>query len=466
MPSIQGAPEITDDFYADAMKNTSHVPGYFHPLSEIEEYGAMVLPDSNLDTLTSGPPQTTTAPELAAQILSSAPKQVPVSPWRCIYPGHNKSIARKGDWIRHMDKYHKPDLIAWSCRVPGCGRQFETEALFRQHHAASHHCRRSCTHADDARNPATPRLAFACGFTGCSALFPDWDNWRDHVRDHISTGTSVDAWQYSTELRNLLRRGEIAALWEAHAQQQLGTEQGYQHFFHWQPDSSANFKRQLEYSKLRDGVPHLVTSIFAAAVSVRSRVAPALAQNILTNNATNVSEHNFGLSSSVPSHQESNQLPVAAFAVTYDWSKPNPSYQFSNQQSSQSVWNDLSNPSTFGNATYGNPWMNTNSMEQQASHNSFASPTSDSPTQRNVGMWFPNMPSGKEDDPVAKFGFPENLATYMSPANTMESQHSRTKSSSSTSLTKKISSIFRKPNHSRSGSDNSDHRMGGMQMNI
>lgn len=461
----QSASEMTDTFYADAVKNTSYIPGHLHHLSEVVEYGTTVLPDPNSITSTSASAEATTAPALAAKMLASAEKQVPRSPWRCIHAGHDASIARKGDWIRHMDKYHKPGLIAWICRMPNCGRHFETEALFRQHHAASHHCRR-CTHADEARISAAPKLAFACGFTGCSTLCQDWETWRDHVRDHISAGAGIETWQYSTELRNLLRRGEIAALWEAHAQQQLGAEQGYQHFFHWQQESSISFKRHLEYNKLQNDLSHLITSIFAAAVSVRSRVAPSHTQEILMNNADNVSENNFGLRASIPHHQEPTPLQLAAFAVTCDWNKPNPSYQFSNQQDSRPTWNDPSSPSTFANSIYGTSWVNTESMEEPASHNSFATSTPDSPSQRNGGMWFPNMSSGKGDEPVAKFGLPENLAQYMSSTNTIESQHSPAKSSPSTSLTKKFSSIFRKPNHSRSGSDNSDHRMGGMQMNF
>lgn len=434
--------------YLDSYPDRSHLDAPLNQLTESDEFTAMDLSGLDSDTMASPPTQT----------LSTTAPATPFGP--CIYPGHDKVISRKGDWVRHMDKYHKPGSSAWRCNVPNCGHVSETEDLFRQHHSNAHRCRK-CMHADECRIDAEAKLVFACGFTGCLLLFKTWNSFRDHVKEHIAAGTSVASWHYSTELRNLLRRGEIAALWDAYCRQQLGAEHGYLHIFHWQPETSAHFKRELEYGDLREQLPQLVIRIFLAADSVRSRVASTFTSNCDTSQISVTAHNNSFRQPPSASHQELSSLDVAAYAVACGWdtNANAPTFGFANSQNGNADWMDVSYVDTSNLQTDpGNQsWLDAAPAEDPASFYGPFPTASQAPK-----MYFPN---GVPQDPLAAFGFPEDIASMrISATKTMDSQHSRTKSSSSTSITKKLSSIFRKPTHSRSDSDNSDHRSVSMQM--
>jgi hypothetical protein len=395
--------------------------------------------------------------------------------WRCIYAGHEKfTIARKGDWVRHMDKYHKPGLEAWDCSIRGCGRLFETEPLFRQHHALSHHCRRNCTHADQSRTPATRKLAYACGFIGCSSLFSDWTPWRDHVRDHLLSGTSIELWKHTVELRNLLRRREISALWEYHVMQQLGATEGYQPMFQWEPHSTAHLKRHLEYSDLRTDPQKLVTLIFEAAISVTSQtnspsmpltdIDPTFASSDLIADPTNLSEYNANFAPSAPYLDRASSQQAAANTISYDWDQQTPFYQPANHENNLDCANNFGhNVTDFDPNNYNPSLIDTEPKDEHASHTSVEPHRPEPISQRAPDFWYPKVPSTFPNEPVATYGLPAHATS--SPTNTTKAdpQCNRTKSSGTNSLTKKLSSIFsRKSMHSRSESDNSDRQMGGV----
>jgi hypothetical protein len=193
----------------------------------------------------------------------------------CVFKGHEKSrFKRKGDWKDHMDSYHKPGPFSWWCNVEGCdANSFETIPLFRQHHATDHHCRRACTHAESARREAPPKHAFACGFSPCvTGIFDSWNEWRDHVRDHILGGAEPDFWHYSVEFRNLLRQEKINDTWDTYVKSQLGFIPTAAYSFHWERETSEQAKRYLEYGNLDYGSKREIEKIFLAATRVETLV--------------------------------------------------------------------------------------------------------------------------------------------------------------------------------------------------
>jgi hypothetical protein len=393
-------------------------------------------------------------------------------PLYCPYPGHEKSkFKRKGDWKDHMDSYHKPGLIAWGCRLNGCERRFETVVLFRQHHASEHHCRRGCTHADESEIPVPPKLAFACGFLGCSSLLTTWDNWRDHVRDHLLRGSHLSSWDYSTEFRNLLRREDISSFWDLYVKLQLGAMEGPRHIFKWEPSITSELKKHLEFSLPLHGPEQLVDDIFLASLAVHSQTDCQTQQtpqadirsslptlSIAAKDTFLIPESNAVLSLS-SSDLTGDDLQSAAFTATYD---PNhASFQYKPQQPSfqQIADTGLEHSAGFGHVGYDPSWEHTETMNPQSSSTSLSRPgfENQSSPHRAMDFWYPGLPN----DPVATYGLPPNTLANV------DQQHARSKSASKNSLGKKISGYFsssgRKPSHSRSDSDGSDQRMGGVQ---
>lgn len=429
-------------------QNESHLEASLLQSNESDEFTAMDLTTLDPDDMAASSRQN-------VQTSTSAP----TAPFgSCVYPGHDKvMITRKGDWVRHMDKYHKPGPFAWRCKDSECGHIFETEDLFRQHHNTAHRCRK-CTHADDCRIAISPKRAFACGFEGCLSLFKSWTPWRDHVKKHIangSYGTSVGPWEYSTELRNLLRREEIAALWDAYCLQQLGAQHGYIQTFHWEPETSAHLKRELEYGDVHDQAPELAIRIFRAAVGLRSS---SITSNHNMNHIPTTNNNNsFSQFLSEEAWQEPGSLEVAERDAT----SGAPAFGFANPQDGNASWADTAHmhTSTSHFNLVSQSWLNETQTEDLSS---FVEPFP--VVQEPLKMYFPN---GLPQDPTAAYGFPEDAtAMHMVSGRTTNSQHSRTKSTSSTSMKTKLGRVFRKPGHSRSGSDNSDDRTLATQMNV
>jgi hypothetical protein len=130
--------------------------------------------------------------------------------WFCVYNEHQgKSFGKTSDWKKHMNNFHQPSKKAWQCPEKDCHRIFDTASNFGQHHRTMHNCRKPCRHTDSAKTRIPIRRAFACGCQSCQGLLFSWDEWRNHVAQHIENGMTISQWQYNTLLRNLLRRPEI-----------------------------------------------------------------------------------------------------------------------------------------------------------------------------------------------------------------------------------------------------------------
>ncbi|QDS74559.1 hypothetical protein FKW77_007971 [Venturia effusa] len=432
--------------YLDSKRAYQDAP--LNEWNERDEFEAMNLTGLDADTL-------------EIPVTQNLPIKMPAKPFGpCVYPGHNAVITRKGDWVRHMNLYHEPGDFAWKCNIQNCVQTLETKELFRQHHKEAHRCRR-CTHVDECRIDASPKLAFACGFEGCIKLFKSWNLWRDHVKEHIEAGTSVDLWKYSTELRNLLRRGEISAQWDAYCLQQLGGDLGYTYVFHWEPETSSRFKRELEYTDLREQVPQLVLGIFHAAVSLHSRIASPIMSSQTIDQISTIPDSIVLEQTTFEGQQEPSFLDVAADAIAHEW-EPNASasaFGLASTYNENATWTGPLDSSSFPNNLSDEPWLNVAPAEGPESVVE-PFPSAFEPPK----MYFPN---GVPQDPFTTFGSTEDAAVMrVSSTKTWDSQHSRNKSTSSSSITQKLSSIFRRPNHSRADSNNSNPHTVSMQMNF
>ena len=193
--------------------------------------------------------------------------------WFCVYDEHRgKSFGKPSDWKKHMNSFHQPGKKAWQCPEKDCFRVFDTPSNFGQHHRTMHNCRKPCKHADNAKMRIPIRRAFACGCQSCQGLLFSWDEWRNHVAQHIENGMTISQWQYNTLLRNLLRRPEIHSHWERHVAQQV-FPYNVPARFNWRPRNTIQLKRQLEYSdgdELCKCAAYLVLQVYETGLEVRS----------------------------------------------------------------------------------------------------------------------------------------------------------------------------------------------------
>jgi hypothetical protein len=405
----------------------------------------------------------------------------------CPLPGHEKkTFKRKGDWKAHMDEFHKPSLTAWKCQLcqqKGCERQFETERLFRQHHAMDHRCRRNCTHADESKVTAPPRLAFACGFEGCAGLLTNWENWLGHVLGHFQSGSNVPLWKYTVEFRNLLRRPEISLLWDLHVEQQLRASQGYQQVFLWEPRTSSHLKELLEVSNLHSPREELFKHIFCAAISTSPRVPrrehqqePVHSNTIdmpLTSldavNDYSVPESNAVQLLTMSNLARDNSFEAPAFNISCNTNQYPPQFQFTNQIPFNPMANSAPSLALdYSQIHYDPLWNDDEAMDIHTPSTNLVQTGIENQAvpERVPDFWYPNVPTNVPDDPLAAYGLPPNATSFQDePPTKADQQHARTKSSSKPSLGKKISGYFssgRKSSHSHCDSDSSDQRMGGM----
>jgi hypothetical protein len=193
--------------------------------------------------------------------------------WFCVYNEHQgKSFGKPSDWKKHMDNFHEPGKEAWQCPEKDCYQIFDKSSNFCQHHRAEHNCRKPCKHADSAKMRIHTRRAFACGCQSCQCLLFSWDDWRNHVAQHMENRMTISQWQYNTVLRNLLRRPEIHPYWERHVAQQV-FPYNVPARFDWRPRNTMYLKRQLEYFdevELSKHAAHLVRQAFETGLEVRS----------------------------------------------------------------------------------------------------------------------------------------------------------------------------------------------------
>jgi len=192
----------------------------------------------------------------------------------CVFDEHrNTSFGKPGDWRRHMNNFHEPGKKAWRCPEKDCQQMFDTSTNFRQHHRKKHKCRKRCNHAESAKMRISPKRAFACGCQSCPGLLFSWDEWCDHVAQHMENGMTIDQWQYNTLLRNLLRRPEVHSRWKEHVTQRVHPY-NVPPRFSWRPRNTEEIKRQLEYMEdveLGKNAASLVDRAYDIGNAVRSR---------------------------------------------------------------------------------------------------------------------------------------------------------------------------------------------------
>ena len=193
--------------------------------------------------------------------------------WFCVYDEHRgKSFGKTSDWKKHMNNFHQPSKKAWQCPEKDCSQIFDTANNFGQHHRTMHNCRKPCKHADSAKIRIPTRRAFACGCQSCQALLFSWDEWRNHVAQHMEDGMTIYQWQYNALLRNLLRRPEIHPYWERHVAQQV-FPYNVPPRFNWRPRNTLQLKRQLEYFdgvELSKRAAYLALQVYETGLEVRS----------------------------------------------------------------------------------------------------------------------------------------------------------------------------------------------------
>jgi hypothetical protein len=186
----------------------------------------------------------------------------------CVFDEHKgKSFRRRSDWKKHMNDFHKPDKKAWEC--PDCHQIFDQLRNFFQHHLVQHCHRNPCKHS--ATKLRYSKRAFACGRQFCERLLHSWEEWRDHVAEHLEGGMSQDEWQYNTLFRNLLRREEIHSRWEKYVSDQVG------HYniaarFNWRARNTLLLRLKLEYCEIisESDAERLVDDAYKIGLEVRT----------------------------------------------------------------------------------------------------------------------------------------------------------------------------------------------------
>jgi hypothetical protein len=193
-------------------------------------------------------------------------------PYFCVFEEHKAvRFGKVSDLRKHMNLYHEPGKKAWLCPEDGCRQIFSRAESFKQHHRTHRGCRKPCKHADNGKIKIPPRQAFACGCQSCQALFVKWEEWREHVIQHIETGMSDSQWQYATIFLNLLRRPEIVTQWEA----QLSRAHSFNLIprFNFRPRKTITLKWYLEHmspTELQTAALTLALQAYEAGIEIRT----------------------------------------------------------------------------------------------------------------------------------------------------------------------------------------------------
>jgi hypothetical protein len=194
----------------------------------------------------------------------------PEKRWFCVFDEHKgKSFGKRADWKKHMSDFHEPGKKTWQC--PDCQQMFDQLVNFRQHHRMQH-CRRSpCKHTSSTKKLAQTKQVFACGCRSCEYLLSSWDEWRDHVVQHLENGMTPNQWQYNTLFRNLLRRPDIHARWKAYVSEKVG-HYNISPRFNWRPRNTLFLRNKLEYNEiiLNSDAGRLVEDAYQTGLEVRS----------------------------------------------------------------------------------------------------------------------------------------------------------------------------------------------------
>ena len=194
-------------------------------------------------------------------------------PYFCVFQEHKTvRFGKVSDLRKHMNAYHEPGKRAWLCPDRGCRQLLSRAESFKQHHRTHKDCRKPCKHADECKIKIPTRQAFGCGCQSCPALFFEWEQWREHVIQHIEAGMSDTQWHYATMFLNLLRRPEIAPRWEDH----LSFARSFNNLvprFNFRPRKTLSLKWHLEHmtsEELQRAAPGLASQAYEAGIEIRT----------------------------------------------------------------------------------------------------------------------------------------------------------------------------------------------------
>jgi hypothetical protein len=191
----------------------------------------------------------------------------------CVFEEHRTvRFGKAADLRKHFNLYHEPGKKAWVCSEGGCGQLFSRAESFKQHHRRHNGCRKPCQHADRNKIKIPSRQSFACGCQSCQALFFKWEEWREHVIQHIEAGMSDSQWHYATIFLNLLRRPEIAPQWQS----QLSRAHSFDNLvprFNFRPRKTFTLKWDLEHmnpTELHRAASKLASQAYEAGIEIRN----------------------------------------------------------------------------------------------------------------------------------------------------------------------------------------------------
>lgn len=144
----------------------------------------------------------------------------------------------------------------WPCTR--CCEKFDRERDFVKHFGRKHpgHKPGALT---DIVTMLLPKQVFACGFQGCESLSQSWEQWFNHITDHMAAGMTLTQWSDSVVISNLLRQNALRQSWEnllyhKHA--------AYRPSFIWQPPSARVLCQKLECQDFRPGIQFLVHAAY------------------------------------------------------------------------------------------------------------------------------------------------------------------------------------------------------------
>lgn len=160
-------------------------------------------------------------------------------------------FRKKGDCKAHMMRFHNLGK-EWPC--PICHWIFDRDNDLLKHCRVDHP-RWPLPPITDIVTQLLPKQVFACGFHGCERLFSFWDEWFDHVANHMRNGLTPSDWQYSLVIANLLHQTNLCQMWEYFLSQTYGTTQPP---LQWTPSTSRQLCQKLECQDFRPGINYLV----------------------------------------------------------------------------------------------------------------------------------------------------------------------------------------------------------------
>ncbi|KAM0272290.1 hypothetical protein ACHAQH_008715 [Verticillium albo-atrum] len=201
-------------------------------------------------------PQATPAPDAASttSASSSSKQKGAFMCGFCKEEDITKTCTRKNDLKRHIEDFHNVNA-QWFCRHRGCQMVFDWQAAYKTHLKTAHGGSRMSL--DEAKVNLCQQVVFACGFENCPQVYEaqNDDNaaavfkeYVSHVVKHFDEGSNSGEWTYSARIRNLLRQGQVAPVWNESA----AWNEGAQSKLVWNPQTSGILRKRLESRHIGD----------------------------------------------------------------------------------------------------------------------------------------------------------------------------------------------------------------------